>query len=112
MLVNLKKQLSPTDRARERELIRLYQRVKAPPRDQNVEEWLCDFQRTYDRCRKLRVPDMEGDRAVYDFLSAVNIIEPGFTSYWRNRLIDNDEDTDDDENRITLYEIVRRFRQH
>lgn len=72
ILVNLKQQLSPTDRVCERELIRLYQKVKAPPRHQNVEDWLRDFQRTYDRCRKLRIPDTEGDRVVHDFLSAVN----------------------------------------
>lgn len=105
MLVQLQQQLSPTDDIRERELILQYHRVKAPPKNQNVDIWLRDWQRIYDKCRKQQIPDTDGNRAVRDFLSAVQAIEPGFSTYWRNKLIDGD-------GRITLPEIVKRFREY
>jgi len=72
---------------------------------QNADKWLREWQWTYKKCRKLRLPDTEGEQAVRDFLHAVNTIKPSFSSYWRNKLIDGDS-------RINLYKIVRRYRDH
>lgn len=55
----------------------------------------------YNKYRKLYIPDIEGDWAVYDFLLVVYTVELGFINYWQNRLINNDKNnTGDDKNWI------------
>ena len=41
---------------------------------------------TYEKCQKLKLSDVEGDRSIYDFLSAVESISPDFTSFWTNQM--------------------------
>ena len=105
MLTNLKLQLSPSNKTREQELVYQYQKLQAPPMMQNIDEWLRDWQRTYKKYRKLQLPDTKRERAVRDFLRTVNTIEPGFSSYWRNKLIDGDS-------RIDLYKIIQQYHNH
>jgi len=72
---------------------------------QNADKWLCEWQRTYKKCRKLYLPDTKEEQAVRDFLQAVNTTKPGFLSYWRNKLINGNS-------QINLYEIVRQYYNH
>jgi len=106
MLVKLQKRFSPTDEAREREIIQRYQKLKiSPPRDRPIEPWLQDWEKTYDDCRRLGLPDTDGNRAARDFIYSVDNIEPGFTSYWRNRLLESKIELD-------FHEIIQKFREY
>jgi len=105
MLVKLQKRFSPTDEAREREVIQRYQKLKTPPHDRGIEPWLQDWEKTYDDCRRLGLPDTDGNRAARDFIYAVDNIEPGFTSYWRNRLLESKIELD-------FHEIIQKFREY
>lgn len=105
MLVKLQKRFSPTDETREREVIRRYQKLKSAPQSRAIEPWLQEWEKTYDDCKRLKLPDTEGNRAVRDFIYAVDDIAEGFTNYWRNRLLESKLELD-------LHEIIQKFREH
>jgi len=106
MLVKLQKRFNPTSEAREREVIQRYQKLRVPPRDRAIEPWLQEWERAYNDCSRLKLPDIDGNRAVRDFIYTVDKLEPGFTSYWRNRFLENPKEDFD------LYEIIQRFRDY
>ena len=81
MLLTLKQQLSPSTKARERELIIQYRKLQQPPRFQNTEVWLRKWQQTYNKYRILCLPDVKGDRAVRDFVFTVSTVKPAFAGY-------------------------------
>jgi hypothetical protein len=70
-----------------------------------IEPWLQDWEKTYDDCRRLKLPNTDGSRPARDFIYAVDNIEPGFISYWRNRLHESKIELD-------FYEIIQKFREY
>ena len=106
MLVKLQKQFNPTDESRERDVIQRYQKLRKALRDQAIEPWLQDWDKTYDDCKRLQLPDTEGNQAIRDFIYAVNKNKPGFTSHWWNQLLDNPKKNFD------LHEIIQKFREY
>lgn len=105
MLVKLQKRFSPTDEAREWEVIQRYRKLMTSPHNRAIEPWLQDWEKTYDDCRRLELPDTDGNRPARDFIYAVDNIEPGFTSYWRNRLHESKIELD-------FHEIIQKFREY
>jgi hypothetical protein len=77
MLVALKQRVVPTDQARKIELINQYQKLKKAPRGQNLDTWL---QKTYKECKQLKLPDVEDNRPLYDFLNAISGTAPEFAN--------------------------------
>ena len=93
--------------ARERQLIYDYQALKKAPKSLDIDEWLLQWEGTYTQCQKYKLPDVQGSRAVYDFVDAAGQVHPGFTDYWANHLRRLPE-----EEIPSLYEIVQLFREY
>jgi|SRR6266496_4762527 len=75
------------------------------PHDRVLEPWLRDWEKTYDDCKRLKVPDTDGNRPARDFIYAVDNIELGFTSYWRNKLQESKIE-------LNFHEIIQKFREY
>jgi hypothetical protein len=71
MLIQLQKRLQPTDQLRELDLSAKYQKLKKAPKAQDLDTWLRNWEKVYHECNKINLPDVQGIRAVRDFLRAV-----------------------------------------
>jgi hypothetical protein len=109
MLVALKQRVAPTDQAKKIELINQYQKLKEAPHSQNLDTWLQQWEKTYKKCKQLKLPDVEGDRPLYDFLNAISGIAPEFTNVWT---INIQMKLDSGETLPDLYKIVELFRNN
>jgi hypothetical protein len=78
MLSILKLRIAPTDRARKLELARQYQELKKAPRNNQIDPWLSRWETTYKEAEKLALPDVQEDRATYDFLQAVKSLDSNY----------------------------------
>ena len=79
----LKERVAPTDSARQLYLSTQYAKAKMGPRNQNFETWLQEWEKTYNECKKIDLLDVQGDRAVRDFLIAVEPVSPNWALTWR-----------------------------
>jgi hypothetical protein len=105
MIIELQKRLQPTDQLRELNLSTEYQKLKTAPESQDVDNWLCSWEKTYHHCTEINLPETQGTRAVRDFLRAVSSIIPEFSTYWVNDMAKEDgQDAPD------LYRMVELFR--
>ena len=68
VLVALRQRVAPTDRARKLELSQRYAKLKKAPRSQNIEAWLQTWEQTYMECKELKLPIVEDNLPLYDFL--------------------------------------------
>ena len=109
MLVALKQRVAPTDQARKIELITQYQKLKKAPRGQNLDTWLQQWEKTYKECKQLKLPDVEDDRPLYDFLNAISGIAPEFANVWT---INIQMKLDNGDALPNLYKIVELFRNN
>src|SRR6266850_194316 len=107
ILVSLKTRFAPTTKARERQLIHQYQQLRKLSKTADIDEWLLKWETTYTQCKKFDLPDVQGSRAIYDFVDAADQIHSGFADYWINHLREIDDDRI-----LSLYEIVQRFRDY
>ena len=109
MLVTLKQRVAPTDQARKIELINQYQKVKEAPRTQNLNTWLQQWEKTFKECKQLKLPDVEDDRPLYDFLNVISGIAPEFANIWTINI----QMKPDNSNALPdLYKIVELFRNN
>lgn len=104
ILAKLKQQFAPTDKTREKEVLVRYQQLCEPPQSRNLEQWLSKWEVTYHEAVKLGLPNVQGTRAVDDFVLAIRNVDPAFYGYWTNHL----ENTN---TYPTLNDIVDKFRK-
>jgi hypothetical protein len=107
MLIELQKRLQPTDQLRELQLTDEYQKLKMAPESHDLDNWLRNWEKTYHRCTKINLPEVQGTRAVRDFLRAVSSIVPEFSTYWVNDMAKAGGQDGPD-----LYRMVELFRDH
>ena len=48
------------------------------PRNQNFKAWLQEWEKTYNKCKKINLPDVQGNQAVRDFLIAIELVLPNW----------------------------------
>src|SRR5271170_1633720 len=109
MLVALKQRVAPADQVRKIELINQYQKLKEAPDSQNLDTWLQQWEKTYKECKQLKLPDVQDDRPLYDFLNAISGIAPEFANVWTINIqmkLDSGDALPD------LYKIVELFRNN
>ena len=109
MLVALKKRLAPTDYARKLDVVWKYNKLKTYSKRENIEKWLKDWETTYTDGKKLKLPEVEDERSLFDFTHAISVIDSGYSStqeYFINQKIKNSEKLPD------LYDLVEDFRNH
>ena len=107
MLVALKQQIASTNCAWKIELQNQYQKLIKPLRSQSIDFYLQEWEKIYTQCKKLKLPDVDENRPLFDFLNAISTISPGFTDYWLN---DIQKQQDKGEELPDLYKIVELFR--
>jgi hypothetical protein len=104
MLVNLKNGFAPSDTAREQGLILEWKKLQTPPKSQEINNWLHQWETLYDECKTEGLPDVQGNRPIYSFLDAISTVTPSFADIWDVKLLDG-----------TVYEfteIIRKFRDY
>ena len=73
MFLSVKHAVAPTDDARKVDLATQYFKMRAS-KSQNIEKWLHEWERVYKDCRKVNLPEVDGDRPVKDFVYAVESV--------------------------------------
>jgi hypothetical protein len=79
------------------------------PKDQSIEPWLQEWEKVYTECKMLKLPEVEEERPLFDFLTAISRISPEFTNAWMidiQRMQDKGDDLPD------LYKMVELFRNN
>ncbi len=102
LLVKLKERIATTDKIRERELIEQYKTACKPPKAQGIEQWIQKWEKTYDDCLVVNIPEVQGSRPLFDFVQAISGVSTGFADVWNVRLIENEA--------YDLRELVKQYR--
>jgi hypothetical protein len=105
----LKLRVAPTDRARKLELVQKYQELKKAPRTQQIDTWIEAWERTYTQMKEADLPDVQDDRALFDFILAIKSLDSTYASTHEVLL---NEKIRKKEEIPTLYEAVADFRNH
>ena len=83
--------------------------MRKAPKSQNIEKWLCEWEKVYKDCRKVNLPEVDGYRLVKDFVYAVESVLSSWSEYWRNEL----QRLKWKKERLpTLYDIIEVYRNH
>lgn len=109
MLRALKLRIAPTDRARELEVTRQYRELQTPPKRQNPEVWLQRWEKIYTDAEELDLPDIQKDRAIYDFLRTIKSIDSAFANTYEILL---DEKNCAKQPIPTIFDLISKFRNH
>ena len=104
MLVALKDRCAPTDDIRERELIATWKTLQTYQKGTDIDQWLKQWETSYDKCREMKLPDVDGNRALYDFLGAIAGISADFSNIWTVKITSGTQ--------VTPKELVRYFRDY
>jgi hypothetical protein len=107
MLVALRDRYAPSDATRIRELKRKYEKVKtSTPNRESVDDWLQKWEVIYTECLDYRISDVLLENGpVWDFVRAVDRVQPEFTNIWIDKLLTMQPADFPD-----LYKLVHNFR--
>lgn len=108
-LMALKKRLAPTDRARTFEVTRRYRELLRGPRAQQHEKWLQQYERTYAEAVKIKLPEVQDDRPLYDFLDALRSTDMAYVSGREAVLADRIERNDAPP---SVKDLLENYRNH
>jgi hypothetical protein len=86
MLISFKRRLAPTERNRKLDLVRQYQLLRKVPTNSSISEWLQRLELVCSQCEEAGMPEGQGDRAVNDFLAAIEPLDSGFSTYWKHHM--------------------------
>ena len=114
-MCSLKDRFKPTDRARETQVTMAYQRLKRTPRSTDIETWLDNWELVYSEAEEINLPEINGDRPLYDFLFTVKPLDAAFSAANLNvlqqtRFIGRTVHYNSDSANITLEVLIQRFR--
>lgn len=105
MLVSLRERLAPTEIVRERTLIAKYRKLQKITDDTDIDKWLRDWQTIFTQCKTANIPDVQGTRAVTDFLVAISKIDSSFADIQLDK-VDELESKGKKTEIPTLYDIL------
>jgi hypothetical protein len=109
MLTALKKRIAPTDRARKIELARRYRDIQQGPVNQDPDRWLTDWEKVYTDAVRLRLPEVQEEYPLYDFLNAIRNVDKAWTA-GREAILE--ERIRRNESLPTVYDIIEDYRNH
>lgn len=109
MLTALKLRIAPSNRARELEVTRQYRELQTPPKRQNPEVWLQRWEKIYTDAKELDLPDIQKDRAIYDFLCAIKSIDSAFANTYEILL---NEKMSEKQPIPAIFDLISKFRNH
>lgn len=109
MLTALKLRIAPTDRARKLEAARQYRELQTAPNRQNTDVWLQRWEKMYTEARRLDLPEVQKDRAIYDFLRTIKSIDSTFAYTYEILL---DKKIRENQPIPTVFDLISNFRYH
>jgi len=101
----LKRQLAPTDRAREIEVADKYNALRKTPRSQDVDKWLANWEIVYQEATMLKIPEVSDNRSLFDFLNAIKGLNETFSTTKMTQLLETKK-----EDLPTLPTLIKSFR--
>lgn len=105
MLRNLAAQFAPTDEIRKQEIELEWQALQTNwTSNMEVNQWLHNWEVTYNKMARIRSSDIDGLKPVYKFLNSVNTLDPQFATSWTLKLSMGDK--------ITFPELLIIFRNY
>ena len=78
ILRTFKNGIAPTDKSRELRPRARYDKLRKGPGNQNIEAWLCEWQQMYYEASACKLAEVQGDRAITDFLLAISTKHPSY----------------------------------
>jgi len=109
LLIKLRSRFRPSDIGRRNELIQQYRQLQKTPKDQNIESWLQQWERTYQKCQEINLWQAHGDQPIWDFLKAIEPLSPSFHSIWFHKLMGN---LDPEVPTIDMFHLIETYRQY
>ena len=109
MLQELKKRLAPTDYARKMDTVLQYNKLKTFSKQENIGKWLKEWEVTFTDAVTLKIPEVEGERPLFNFTHVITVIDAGFAStqeYFINQKINKGEALPD------IYSLIEDFHNH
>ena len=105
-MIRLYKRFAPTADFRRKEIIGRYTKLRDNKPDvYDIGLWLGKWEKVFADGVKAGLSDVEGKRPFEDFVCVASSVTPGFSEYWRNRLMDGIPDGMD------FYSLIQRFRE-
>ncbi len=108
-LLVLKKRLTSSDRIRELEIIRKYRDLQKIFKNQDLNNWILNWEKAYAKTDRLELSDVQNHRCVYDFLNALRTVNMTFVAdretVLKNRIQRN-------ENLSSIKDLLKNFRNH
>ncbi|KAI0993084.1 hypothetical protein K3495_g15101, partial [Podosphaera aphanis] len=87
ILKNLAAQFSPTDEIRKQEIELEWQSLHTSwSKGVDFDQWLHQWEVTYNKMARINSPDIQGLKPVYKFLNSVNTLDTQFTTSWMLKL--------------------------
>ena len=83
-LVALKKRLKPTYETRALWAEKRYHQLAKGPTNQDVDSWLDEWIDVYHEAKRMEIVEVSGDRAIRDFLMAIENIDPVYSNTRKN----------------------------
>ena len=105
ILKALKERLAPTDKARTLQLRVRYDKLRKGPGNQNIEAWVNDWQQWFYEASACKLAEVEGDRAITDFLLAIKTKNPSYAESHLAMLEWNP-------NTRTMHQFIEAYRQY
>jgi hypothetical protein len=106
----LRARLSPSNRARELELSNNYAQMKRIGKNEVVNDaWIKKWEDTYTECNDAGLPEVSGDRPLYDFLQAIYAVDESWSTA---QGIAFEQMLSMDSQLPTLYVLLERYRNH
>ena len=85
--------------------------MKKAPKSQNIEKWLREWEKVYNDCKKVKLPEVDGDRPVKDFVYAVESVSSGWSEYWKNELQNLERKKEPLPTLRDIIEVYRNYRR-
>jgi hypothetical protein len=109
MLEKLKRRFAPSDKARQNEVARSWQRaVQRPKRGTAVTTWLSELETAYDEAVEYKLPEVQGLHAHYALTAATVDIDSSFSHDWDRQLL---RFTEEDPLRPRFRDMVQELRE-
>ena len=109
MLKALQVRLAPTDRARKIELTKQYNSLLKAPKTQGIDAWLQRWEKIYADAVNIKLADVQDEKPLYDFLTALSDRDPMFASVQENSF---EEKLYAKTPLPSMYELLERYRNH
>ncbi len=105
----LKKRFALTNRIRRLEIIRKYKNLQKAFKNQQMNQWLLNWEKIYAKTKRLNLSDVQKDRCAYDFLNALRTIDLSFV-FDRKTIFDHE--INQSKSSTSIRDLLKEFRNH